>query len=159
MNRFGEGLRYLYGRKMVVATSDQILAQSLIRFLDRYGVQVVYLADEQAVLREIQQRLYGTRRVYLAILIDAVLARHILPHWRRALAVNPILGETPVAVLCDQVEARHWSQVPQVRHVLPNPPGPRQMLKWLAAISRWRSFVHELEKRGQPPACLLTKTR
>ncbi len=154
MNRFSEGLRYLYGRKMVVATADAALAHNLTTFLKRYGLQVVYLPDMAAVGEEIRRRLYGTQRIYLAILIDAPLAENLLPGWRQALAINPTLGETPVAVLCPQDQQIRWRSVPEVRHVLPNPPSPRAMLKWLAAISRWRSFVHELEKRGRPPARL-----
>ena len=154
MSRFSEGLRYLYGRRMVIATADKALAADLTAFLSRYGVQIVHLADQAAVEAEIRRRLYGTHRVYLAILVDASLAEVLLPGWCQALTINPTLGETPVAVLCDQDEAQRWRQVPQVRHVLPNPPQPRPLLKWLSAISRWRSFVHELEKRGQPPARL-----
>ncbi len=150
MGRFREGLRYLYGRRMVVATVDEALAMDLTAFLGRYGLQVVHLRDEAAVEAEIQRRLYGTQRVYLAVLADGVLAQKMLPRWRAALAVNPTLGETPVAVLCGADAVADWRAVPEVRHVLPNPPQPRAMLKWLAAISRWRSFVHELEKRGRP---------
>lgn len=150
MGRFKEGVRYLYGRRMVIATADAALAADLKAFLGRYGLQVVYLPDVSAVEAEIRRRLYGTQRIYLAVLVDAALAQKILPRWRAALAVNPTLGETPVAVLCDERMASRWASVPEVRHVLPNPPQPRAMLKWLAAISRWRSFVHELEQRGRP---------
>jgi hypothetical protein len=85
---------------------------------------------------------------------QAALRSLILPGWRQALEINPTLGETPVAVLCDPAQRAAWQRVPEVRHVLTTPPVPKEMLRWLAAISRWRSFVHELEKRGRPPARL-----
>ncbi|WP_294945352.1 hypothetical protein [Sulfurivirga sp.] len=154
MSRFREGIRYLYGRRMVLATADDALAQVLTDFLDRYGVQVTRLNSVAAVGEEIRRRLYGTRRIYLAILIDAPLAENMLEGWRQALAINPVLADTPVAVLAPENQQAFWRQVDEVRHVLPLPLSPRAMLRWLAAISRWRQFVHELEGRGEPPARL-----
>ncbi len=154
MNRFAEGLRTLYGRKMAVASQDSRLCDELRRFLQRYGIEVTLLCSEADVAQEIKKRLLGTQRVYLAILIDAALAEAVLPRWREALRINPVLGETPVAVLVPQGQMAAWRGVEEVRYVLAAPPQPRQMLKWLGTISRWRSFVQELEKVGPPPVQL-----
>lgn len=154
MNRFAEGLLTLYGRKMVVASADAGLRGELVRFLQRYGLEVTLFGTATELEKEIEKRLLGTQRVYLAILIDAPLAEAMLPHWRAALRINPVLGETPVAVLAPQAAHPRWQAVREVRHVLAAPPQPRQMLKWLGTISRWRSFVQELERAGRSPVQL-----
>lgn len=154
VNRFAEGLRTLYGRKMVVASEDASLRDELAGFLRRYGVEVTLLDSASAIEAEIEKRLLGTQRVYLAILIDEPLADAMLPRWRSALRINPVLGETPVAVLASSPHEAAWQAVEEVRYVLSAPPQPRQMLKWLGTISRWRSFVQELEKVGPPPVHL-----
>lgn len=139
---------------MALAMPPSPARDELIQFLQRYGIVLTTLDDAQAVEAEIARRLYGTQRIYLAVVVEDALAQAVLPHWSQALAVNPLLGETPVAVLCSSERVAYWLAQPVVRYVLQQPPAPRALLKWLSTISRWRKLVEELMKKGVPAARL-----
>lgn len=152
---FKDKLIWLQGKKIAVCEPNQQRFIEIKGFLERYGIDVVALNSATAMRADLEERRYSTHRVFLAVFVNADLARDMEVAWREVTAMNPSLLKTPL-ILTLGSEPNHKSQdlidAGYFRFCLSHPISANDMLRVLRRLNRWKAIRGDIH-----PAATLAK--
>lgn len=152
---FKEKLIWLQGKKVAVCDTDESRATQIKVFLQRYGIDVIWMKTAEEMLADLETRRYSTHRVFFAVFVAADLAQDLSQPWAEIVQVNPSILKAPLILTgsakqasesADLINAGYFS------HCLIDPISAPEMLRVLRRLNRWNAM------RGDTtPAATLAK--
>ena len=140
---FKEKLIWLQGKKVAVCDTDKIRVAEITAFLQRYGIDVIWMKTAKEMLVDLESRRYSTHRVFFAVFVSADLAQDLSKPWTEVIKVNPSILKAPLILTgsaqqmndsVDLINAGYFS------HCLINPISAHEMLRVLRRLNRWSAM-------------------
>ena len=152
---YKDQLRWLQGKKIAICEPDEQRFDVLSEFLKYYGLEVVALNSQAAMLADLESRRYSTHRTYIAVFIAADLAKMMEPLWVEITHMNPSILKTPLILMGSESEKQSVQALIDLgyfKYTLPEPITPSLVLRLLRSLNRWKAMRGDIT-----PAATLEK--